>query len=169
MMTGSHESAGEAAGAMSKQMQFLTVRLGEQLFGLPLARVQEVLDGFTPTPIRLAAPEIAGAINLRGRILAVIDVRRRLGLATLADGAKRIGVVVDHDGEPYDLIFDAVGDVVAVRADQYEPNPPTLDPRWRTCCAGLYRLDPRLMVVLRLDALLDLEELGRAEREIASR
>lgn len=144
------------AGAVAAEEQFLTLFIDQQMFGLRLSSVQEVLDGQIPTPIRLATPEVAGVINLRGRIITAIDVRRRLGLPDPAGQTGRIGVVVHHDGETYDLIFDAVGEVLPVGSDIHHENPPTLDPRWRACCAGVYRLKSHLMVVLNLDAVLDL-------------
>ena len=102
----------------------------------------------------LAPPEVAGSLNLRGRIVTAIDIRTRLGLPELEDGKKRMSVVVDHGGELYSLMVDSVGEVLSLTEVSFERNPATLDPRWREVSAGIYRLDSTLLVVLDVSRLL---------------
>lgn len=134
--------------------EFVTATLDNQLFGVPVLSVQDVLGPQKLAHIPLAPGEVAGALNLRGRIVTAIDLRRRLGLAP-ADKAKSMSIVVDHYGELYSLLIDEVGEVLSVPVKDYERNPPTLDPRWREVSGGIYRLDGRLMVFLEVDRLLD--------------
>ena len=151
-----------AHAASGRETQFLTLKIGDHLFGLPLLAVQEVQSGQVPTPIRLAPNEVAGAINLRGRIITVIDVRTRLGLPPAPPDRKAVGVVVEHADETYELLFDAVGDVLSVGNDLFEDNPPTLDPAWRGYCSGLYRLESCLLIVLKLDTVLQIDPSAQA-------
>jgi purine-binding chemotaxis protein CheW len=143
---------GRAAGSGDRR-EFLTFTVDRQLFGLPLASVSDVLDARPLTPV---PPEVAGSLNLRGRIITAIDVRRRLGLPAMTPGAEHMSIVTESDGELFNLIVDAVGEVMGVADDQYEDNPVTLDATWRRFSAGIYRLEDGLMVVLNVEPLLDI-------------
>ena len=136
--------------------EFVTVTIADQRFGIPVLSVQDVLTEQRLTHIPLAPPEIVGALNLRGRTVTAIDVRIRLGLEPRKEGAS-MSVVVEHDGEPYSLIVDAVGDVMALSDDDYEPNPVTLDQIWREIADGLYRLEDGLLIALDVSRLFSKE------------
>ncbi|MBM3491629.1 MAG: chemotaxis protein CheW [Alphaproteobacteria bacterium] len=140
--------------ASGETREYVTAQIAGQHFGVPVLAVQDVLGPQRLASIPLAPPEVAGALNLRGRIVTAFDVRRRLGLPP-ADRAKSMSVVVEHHGEPYSLLIDEVGEVLSVPADRIERNPPTLDAHWREVAVGIYRLDGRLLVMLDVDKLLD--------------
>jgi purine-binding chemotaxis protein CheW len=133
--------------------EFVTVRLGEQLLGIPVLRVHDVMRMGALTRVPRAPPLVAGVMNLRGRIVTVIDVRRALGLADRDPGAAEMAVVVEAAGQPYALVVDGVGDVVSVPADRFEAHPGTLSPAWRAVTVGVYRLD-ELMLAIDIDRLL---------------
>ncbi len=133
---------------------FVSIVIGSQLFGIPVLQVQDVLGPQRITRIPLAPPEVAGSLNLRGRIVTAIDIRTRLGLPELTDGKKRMSIVVDHGGELYSLMVDSVGEVLSLTEAAFERNPATLDQRWREVSAGIYRLDGSLLVVLDVARLL---------------
>lgn len=126
-----------------------------QMFGIPVLTVQDVLGPQKITRIPLAPREVAGSLNLRGRIVTAVDVRLRLGLPNNAAENKGMSVVVDQSGELYSLLVDQVGEVLSLPAAKFERNPPTLDPMWREFSAGIYRLDDKLLVVLDVAKLLD--------------
>jgi purine-binding chemotaxis protein CheW len=134
---------------------FVTMTIQNQLFGIPVLTVQDVLGPQKITKIPLAAADVAGALNLRGRIVTAIDVRKRLGLPPRADDDPGMSVVVDDRGELYSLIIDSVGEVLSLPNDQFEHNPATLDPLWRDVSTGVYRLDGQLLVVLDVAQLLN--------------
>lgn len=142
--------------------EFVTVTIGGQLFGIPVLQVQDVLGPQRITRIPLAPPEVAGSLNLRGRIVTAIDVRKRLHMAPREKGNQGMSVVVDLGGELYSLIIDQVGEVLSLASRDYERNPPTLDPRWRDYADGIYRLKDQLMVVLNVERLLDFGKRGNA-------
>ena len=99
----------------------------------------------------LAPPEVAGNLNLRGRIVTAIDLRRRLRLPA---GQQPMALVTENEGELYALLVDQVREVLCPDAGCYEPNPPTLPEQWARFSAGLYRLEAKLMIVLDLHSLL---------------
>lgn len=140
--------------------EFVTFSIAGQLFGVPVLKVQDVLSTHRITPILLAPPEIAGSLNLRGRIVTAIDVRLRLGLLSTVGEDEGMSVVVEHDNELYSLMVDSVGEVLALKSTDFEANPPTLDPKLREYSDGIYRLDDKLLVVLDVTRLLD---YGRAD------
>jgi purine-binding chemotaxis protein CheW len=141
---------------------YVTMTVADQLFGIPVLTVQDVLGPQRITRIPLSPPEIAGALNLRGRIVTAIDVRRRLSLPPRGADTSSMSVVVDHKGELYSLIVDAVGEVMSLPADSYERNPATLDPRWREVSGGIYRLKGKLLVVLEVARLLEMRRADAA-------
>jgi purine-binding chemotaxis protein CheW len=124
-----------------EERQFVTLTIGEQLCGVPVLAVREVLAGQPVARIPLAPPQIAGSLNLRGRIVTAIDLRRRLELPPEPDGSERMSVVTEQDGELYALLVDEVAEVISVPAETYEPNPPTLSGSWAGVTDGIYRLE----------------------------
>jgi purine-binding chemotaxis protein CheW len=142
--------------------EYVTATVGGQLFGLPIARVQDVfvLDRLTRVP--LATPEIAGVLNLRGRIVTAIDMRRRLGLAPLGEARKRMAIGIEYKGESYGLLIDAIGEVLNLPSTSREDNPVNLEPRLARVSAGVHRLDDRLLVVLDVDRVLDVGQEAEA-------
>ena len=141
--------------ASDEQRQYVSIVIDGQLFGIPVLIVHDVLGPQRITRIPLAPPEVAGSLNLRGRIVTAIDVRLCLGLEKRPADMPGMSVVVDHGTEFYSLIVDNVGEVLTLPAASMERNPATLDPRWREISNGIYRLDEQLLVVLDADRLLD--------------
>lgn len=140
---------------------FVTLTVADQLCGIPVLGVRDVLGEQAITRIPLATREIAGSLNLRGRIVTAIDLRRRLGLAdpepnASGTGTARMSVVAEQGGELYALLVDSVAEVMTLPASAYEHNPPTLPPQWSEFSAGIYRLQDRLLVVLDVARLLAL-------------
>jgi purine-binding chemotaxis protein CheW len=142
--------------------EYVTATVGGQLFGLPIARVQDVfvLDRLTRVP--LAAPEIAGVLNLRGRIVTAIDMRRRLGLAPAGEVRRRMAIGIEYRGESYGLLIDAIGEVMNLPSSGREDNPVNLEPRLARVSAGVHRLEDRLLVVLDVDRVLEVAQQAEA-------
>lgn len=137
---------------------FVTFFVDDQMFGIPVLKVQDILTPEHIASIPLAPPEVRGSINLRGRIVTVIDVRVRLGLKLKkrANTDKGMGVTVEHGHDLYTLLVDRIGDVMGLANDLFEKNPATLDPKWREFSMGVYRLEKNLLVVLDIERLLNL-------------
>lgn len=135
--------------------EYVTAAIGAQLFGLPILRVQDVFLPERLTRVPLAPPEIAGVLNLRGRIVTLIDMRRGLGLAPREDSGPAMAVGVESQGESYGLLIDSVGEVLKLDDAAREPSPVNLDPRLARVCAGIHRLDGQLLMVVDVDRVLD--------------
>src|SRR5437588_1359569 len=118
--------------------EYVTVMIGGQLFGLPISRVQDVFMPERLTRVPLSPREIAGVLNLRGRIVTVVDMRARLGLPKSDDGKPAMAVGVDLRGESYGLLIDQIGEVLRLPAEGREENPVNLDPRLAKPAGGVH-------------------------------
>lgn len=134
--------------------EYITVMIADQLFGLRILEVQDVFMPEAITAVPLASEDVAGVLNLRGRIVTAIDMRKRLGLPPLEQNHHAMAVGIESKGESYGLIIDKVGEVHRLSHDTFEPNPANLDPRWAAVSAGVHRLDGKLMVVIDVDRIL---------------
>ncbi len=140
----------------NKGQQYVTIRLAGQLFGLPIDRVQDVFmpDNFTFVP--LAEKQIAGVLNLRGRILTAIDLSKVLQVdAVNESNIERPAISVVYANELYGLLIDIVGEVVTLESEYLEPNPVNLNPEWAKISVGTYRLEDELLVILDIDVLIE--------------
>ena len=155
-----HQSESGRDGNLGRN--FVSVFVAGQLFGIPVLTVQAVLGPQPMTRIPLAPPEVAGSLNLRGRIVTAIDLRTRLGLEPRSDGDGGMNVVVEVGAELYSLIVDSVGEAQSFAAEDYEHTPATLDPRWCQIVDGIYRLDDRLMIVADVTKLIEMRYVEAA-------
>ncbi len=140
----------------SRATDFLTIMIANQRFGIPVLQVQDVLREQKVTKVPLAPEEVAGSLNLRGRIVTAINVRKRLGLPP-QDGADQgsMSVVVEHNQELFSLVIDRVGDVLSLDSDLFEKNPGTLDQAWRDISNGIFQLEQELLIVMDVPKLLE--------------
>jgi purine-binding chemotaxis protein CheW len=144
--------------------EYVTLTVGEQQFGVPIGRVRDVFVPERLTRVPLAPAEIAGVLNLRGRIVTGIDLRSRLGIQSGQTGPAPLALGIECNNESYGLLIDAVGDVVKLPTCDWEPNPINLDPALAPLSAGIYRLPGRLLIVLDIDRVLDVENCSLEPR-----
>ncbi len=138
----------------ANQIQYVTVLIDGQLFGLSIDRVHDVFMPDKLTSVPMSPDAIAGVLNLRGRIVTAIDMRCLLGVAPREGDSPLMAVGIEAQGESYGLVIDAVGEVMTLPIDTKEPNPANLDERWRDIAAGIHRLDGRLLVILDVNSVL---------------
>ncbi|MBN9003809.1 MAG: chemotaxis protein CheW [Rhizobiales bacterium] len=143
-------------GSESAITEYVTTMIGGQLFGLPISRVQDVFMPERLTRVPLSSRDVAGVLNLRGRIVTAIDMRARLGLPKEETDRPPMAVGVELRGESYGLLIDSIGEVLKLPDEGREVNPVNLDPRMATMSAGVHRLDGQLMVVLDVDRVLEI-------------
>ena len=140
---------------MIEQVQLVTLRVGGQLFAIDLQMVDDVFKPEQFTTIPAASQEIAGILNLRGRIIVAIHMDRLLGLSQKSDAVVgRQMVNIKYLSESYGLLADSVGDVMAIDASDIKPNPINLDGSLALYSQGIIRLGDELMVVLKADKLI---------------
>lgn len=153
-MSATQQATGFGKTEETAMEDYVTMTVAGQTFGIPVLNVRDVLSPQIITRIPLAQAEIAGSLNLRGRIVTAINMRTRLGLP--ADGfvERAMAVVVEHDDEPFSLLVDEVGEVLSLPTRQKESVPATLDARWREVSQGIYRLEDRLLLVLSVTSVL---------------
>jgi len=135
--------------------QFVTVKIGPQLFGIPVLDIEDIIGPQNVTYIPRANRIILGALNLRGRIVTAIDMRRRLALAESDSDTDRMNVVIERNGDLYSLVVDEVGEVLTLEDGAQEPHPPTMRVAVREVSTGIHRLDKALMVALDVEKVLD--------------
>jgi purine-binding chemotaxis protein CheW len=152
-------AAGQASqgDAAASSQAYVTLMLGDQLCGVPVLAVRDVLAKQHIARIPLAPPEVAGNLNLRGRIVTAIDLRQRLLLPPRPPEANAMSVVTELGSELYALLVDQVSEVVTLQTSDMERNPPTLPPIWAEHSRGIYRVSEKLMVVLDVEKLLQLD------------
>ena len=147
---------------VESMQEFVTIRLDNQLLGIPVLAVHDVLNQQQITSVPRSQEWVSGVLNLRGRIVTAIDLRKRMGITARGEGEKSMSVVVEHKEEPYSLQIDSVGDVMALKSSDFEKNPVTLDKHWRDVSKGIFRLDKELLVILDVEKLLDFEAQANA-------
>ncbi|SHG27821.1 purine-binding chemotaxis protein CheW [Jatrophihabitans endophyticus] len=131
--------------------QLATFTLCNDLYGVPVDRVQEVLQDQRSTGVPLAPGAVSGLMNLRGEVVLVLDLRRRLALADRTAEETPTSVVIRIDGEVISLLVDRIGDVVDVDPAIFESPPETLGGVARELIEGAYKLDDRLLLALDVD------------------
>lgn len=131
---------------MSSPCQILSLTIGNQLFGIDIRAINDVLRRQEATPVPLSGPHIHGLMNLRGHIVTLIHVHSCLNLSS--DDHARMTVVIEHNKELYGLLFDRVGDILELDSQMLEAAPATLDDYWRDKSEGVFRLPQGLMVLL---------------------
>src|SRR6201986_2246449 len=107
---------------------FVTLTVADQLCGVPVLGVRDILGEHAITRIPLAPREIAGSLNLRGRIVTAIDLRERLHSPAAPADQARMSVVAEQGGELYALLVDQVSEVMSLKASAFERNPPSQPP-----------------------------------------
>lgn len=128
--------------------QYATFEVDNQLFGIDVAKVQEVLSFHEYTPVPLAPGSIGGLFNLRGQVIAAVDLRVQLGLPARDFDGPAMNVIVRTEDESVSLLVDKIGEVIELEDDEAEPPPDTLTGRSRKLITGAFKLDGRLMLAL---------------------
>lgn len=148
--------------------QLVTMMVDQQLFGIPILKVQDIVEPDQITPVPLAPAAIAGVLNLRGRIVTVIDLRELLG-APSVEQARQMSVTVEHKGDLYTLLVDSIGDVRSLPKRGFEKPPVTLDENMRRLSSGIFGLEETLLVVLDVDRILDEETIMKTPKRTRRR
>jgi len=134
---------------------YVTFTTAGQLFGLPIEHVQDVFTLANITRVPLAGREIAGVLNLRGRIVTVIDLANRLQLGAPRDATAHMVIGIERGAESFGILVDRVGEVLSLADRDREPAPINLDRTLDAAATGVFRLDEKILVALDADRMLD--------------
>ena len=132
--------------------------LGETLFALDALLIQEITLAGRITPVRRAPADVLGIINLRGRIVTVIDPALRMGLAAFEPGRSNRILIADCGDEPIGLIVSRVVDVLPVERDQLLPPPSNLRQLLGGFLGQVFRHQEHVVSILDLTALMTVED-----------
>jgi len=175
-MPGEEQLRCDGARASRGSGQYATFYVDSLYCGVPVLRVQEVLRPQHMTRVPLAPPLVQGLINLRGQIVTAIDMRRRLRLAERNQDHAPMNLVVQGEGRAVSLLVDEIGDVIEVGAGTFEAAPGNLTPEQRRMIAGIHKLEGKLLLVLDIDRVLQLDDVMQPaasmeprERELSAR
>ena len=139
---------------MSEISQYCTFRVGNNLFGVPVLEVQEVIFPLPKTNVPLAQEQIRGLINLRGQIVTLIGLRHLFGFETKKDD-EGMNVVVKSNDSLFALVIDEIQDVIDVESESFEKTPATIDGRLRPFVKGIHKIPGKLLIVLNLEKIFD--------------
>ncbi|MDP9798081.1 purine-binding chemotaxis protein CheW [Catenuloplanes nepalensis] len=135
--------------------QYATFEVAGQLFGVEVHTVQEVLSYNEYTMVPLAPSAVGGLFNLRGQVIAAVDLRVQLGLPRQSLDGPVMNVILRGDEEPVSLLVDKIGEVVDLDEATFEPPPDTLNGPTRELVVGTFKLEGRLMLALNVAQAVD--------------
>jgi Chemotaxis signal transduction protein len=142
---------------VERELQLVIFRLATEEFGLPITKVQEIIRMVSITKLPQAPSFMEGIINLRSRIIPIIDLRKRFGLAVTEHNDDTRIIVVEVNGQTIGVVVDAVTEVVRLPEANVEPPPPAfvLDAKY---IEAVGKLDERLLILLNIDNILTSQE-----------
>lgn len=147
------QSPGGNSGAT--QLQLVTFGIGDEEFGVDILAVQEINRMMELTRVPQSPPEVEGVINLRGKIIPVLDLRKRFGLTAADHSEQSRIIVVDVAGRTLGFIVDRVHEVLRIDSSIVEPAPAMVCSIDSDFIAGVGKLEDRLLILLDLNKLFD--------------
>jgi purine-binding chemotaxis protein CheW len=149
-----HETSGAAT---DRGNQLLSVRVGDQEFAMTIMAIREIRGWIASTPLPHAPSYIKGMINLRGSVLAIVDLAVRLGLPSREPTAASVVVVIEMGDKVAGLLVDAVSDIITVTADMRQMTPNTGDATSRAYVESLIMINERIIGIISLASVMPQE------------
>lgn len=140
-------------------LQLVTFGIGEEEFGIDILKVQEIIRTMAITKVPNSPPHVQGVINLRGKVIPVIDLRSRFLLESKQHDSQTRIIVVDLHSVVIGFVVDGVSEVLRIQSNTVEPPPPVVSGIESEYIKGVGKLDNRLLILLDLDKLIPIEEL----------
>jgi purine-binding chemotaxis protein CheW len=150
---------------MSRELHIVGFQVGRETYGVPITSLHEIVRVPEITAVPDAPEFMEGVINLRGKIVSVIDLRKRLGEKMVAHTRRNRILVVEHKGKLSGLIVDSASEVLKIPAADVEASPTAIQDGRENCVTGLGKYKGRLIVLLDMTRLLDLGAAQRAAAE----
>jgi purine-binding chemotaxis protein CheW len=139
---------------MSRELHIVGFQVGRETYGVPIASLHEIVRVTEITSVPDSPEYIEGVINLRGKIVSVIDLRKRFGTKQIANSKKNRILVVESNGRLTGLIVDSASDVLKIPAEDVESAPAVFQEGGLNCVTGLGKYKGRLIVLLDMNKLL---------------
>lgn len=146
---------------MSKELQIVGFRVGRETFGVPISLVHEIVRLPDITAVPEAPDYVEGVINLRGKIISVIDLRKRFREREITPSKKNRILVVEVDGKMVGLIVDAASEVLKVPETEIDLPPNVFEDGELNYVTGVGKLRGRLIIMIDLTKVLQKGELRR--------
>jgi purine-binding chemotaxis protein CheW len=143
------------------ELRCFTILVDGEMFGLPVDSVQTIFRIEEVTPVPLGPPEVEGLVNLRGRIVTAVSLKRRLFNAPREPTRGALAIGIEHNHENFALIVDEVGDVITCDESARVARPPHIDPSRARLTNDCYRLDARILPILDMNSVFDFAERNR--------
>jgi purine-binding chemotaxis protein CheW len=141
--------------AMSRELHIVGFQVGRETYGVPITSLHEIVRVPEITAVPDAPEYMEGVINLRGKIVSVIDLRKRLGEKKITCSRRNRILVIEHNGRLAGLIVDSASEVLKIPASDVEESPTSLQEGNINCVTGLGKYKGRLIVLLDMTKLLD--------------
>ncbi|XXJ19560.1 chemotaxis protein CheW [Desulfovibrio caledoniensis] len=149
----------DEAGEVDQELtQLVTFSIGDEEFGVNILQVQEIIRTMEITHVPRAPEFVEGVINLRGKVIPIVDMRRRFGLRSKEHDKYTRIIVIEIDMIIVGFVVDSVSEVLRIPANSVQPPPPVVAGMDSDYIDGVGKLDDRLLILLDLDSLLDNEE-----------
>jgi purine-binding chemotaxis protein CheW len=140
------------------QLQLVTFSIGEEEFGVEILKVQEIVRSMEMTRVPSAPEFVEGVVNLRGRVIPIIDMRKRFGLERKEHDNRTRIIVIDMNGVVTGFVVDSVSEVLRLPRNTIEPPPPVVAGIVSDSVSGVGKLEARLLNLLDMDSLLSSRE-----------
>jgi purine-binding chemotaxis protein CheW len=134
--------------------ELIAFRIGDQEFCVSIMTVREIRGWTKTTPMPHSPGYMMGVINLRGEVLPIIDLSRRLGMRSAEPTERHVIIVVQVKDKMVGLLVDAVSDILTVTSDNIQPTPEVSSDMERTFARGILSIDRRMICLIELDALV---------------
>jgi purine-binding chemotaxis protein CheW len=151
------EAGSQTSPAASEENRCFIVFVGREKFGLPVSGVQTIFQIDAVTPVPLGPREILGLVNLRGKIVTAVSLRRRLQMEEIEGAVTALAIGVEHRGESFALVIDEVGDVIVLDHHMRIPKPPHLESQKARLTEAIYRLEDGILPLLDMSAVFDFQ------------
>ena len=138
----------------SEDLEFSTFYVGGALCGINILNIQEINKHFEITQVPQASDYIEGILNLRRRIVTIIDLGKKLGLDPVNKDKENRNIIVNSDDEHIGLLIDSISDVVIAKADDIEPAPSNIGGLKGKYFQGVVKTDQQLIGILDIDEVL---------------
>jgi len=152
--TSNAKTYAQAGGAAGELLQLVSFKLGNEEFGVDILKVQEINRMLQVTHVPNAPPYVEGVINLRGKVIPVVDLRQRLGLERKENDKHTRIIVMELSGKVIGFVVDAVSEVLRIQKSVTEPPPQIGDGMNAQYITAVGKLDDRLLTLLDLEKVL---------------